>query len=302
VIETAKRLPRFARRSLRLMITVLGTGLLGSAFARAALKRGERVGVWNRTLDRAAPLGKEGARVFADAADAVRSATRIHFVLSDDAAVEAVIKSILPVISKEALLIDHTTTSVEGAVSRTEKLAAIGVFYQHAPVFMSPQNALDAAGVMLLSGDKIRFDSLTPTLSAMTGKLAWLGPEPGRAAALKLAGNLMLMAITAGLADVGRFLKSEDFSPADFLPLLEYFNPGASVAPRATRMFTGSFENPSWQLDTSRKDARLIETACSRANIQLRTLPAISTDMDRYIKNGMSAKDWTVMGHELPEL
>ena len=284
------------------MITVLGTGLLGSAFARAALKRGDAVNAWNRTLDRAAPLVKEGASIFPDAADAVRGARRIHLVLSDDAAVEAVVKNILPAIEKDSLLIDHTTTSVEGAVSRTEKLAAIGVFYQHAPVFMSPQNALDAAGVMLLSGDKNRFAALSPLLSAMTGKLAWLGPEPGRAAAMKLAGNLMLMAITAGLADAGRFLKSEDLSPADFLPLLEHFNPGASVAPRATRMFTGSFENPSWQLDTSRKDARLIETSCKRANIQLRTLPAIATEMDRYIENGMAAKDWTVMGHELPEL
>ncbi len=284
------------------MVTILGTGLLGSAFARAMLARGEKVNVFNRTLDRAAPLGKEGAKVFIDAADAVRGASRIHLVLSDDAAVEAVIKNILPAIAKDSLLIDHTTTSVGGATSRTEKLAAIGVFYQHAPVFMSPQNALDAAGVMLLSGDQNRFATLSPILTPMTGKLTWLGPEPGRAAAMKLAGNLMLMAIAAGLADVGRFLKSEDFSPADFLPLLDSFNPGASVAPRATRMFTGSFDNPSWQLDTSRKDARLIEAACAQAGIEPRTLPAIAAEMDRYIKRGMSDKDWTVIGHDLPDL
>ncbi|AFM12901.1 NAD(P)-dependent oxidoreductase [Turneriella parva] len=284
------------------MITILGTGLLGSAFARASLRRGEQLGVWNRTLDRAAQLGKEGAKVFIDAGDAVRGAERIHMVLSDDVAVESVIKTILPALGKGALLVDHTTTSVAGAVARTEKLAAIGVFYQHAPVFMSPQNALDAAGVMLLSGDKNRFAALSPVLTPMTGKLAWLGPEPGRAAAMKLAGNLMLMAVTAGLADVARFLKSEDFSPADFLQLLEHFDPGASVKPRAGRMFSGSFENPSWELKMARKDARLIADASTSATEALRFLPAIAAEMDRYIEKGFGDKDWTVMGHDLADL
>lgn len=284
------------------MVTILGTGLLGSAFARAMLSRGEKVNVWNRTLDRAAPLGKEGAKVFVDAADAVRGAARVHLILSDDAAVEAVIKNILPAITKDSLLIDHTTTSVSGAVARTEKLAAIGVFYQHAPVFMSPQNALDAAGVMLLSGDNNRFIKLSTLLTPMTGRLAWLGPEPGRAAAMKLAGNLMLIAVTAGLADVGRFLKSEDFSPADFLQLLDHFDPGASVKPRANRMFSGSFENPSWELKMARKDARLISEASTSATDALRVLPAIAAEMDRYIEKGFADKDWTVMGHDLADL
>ncbi len=280
------------------MVAFLGTGLLGSALVRSALRRGEDVNVYNRTLERAAALAQDGAKVYPLAEDAARGASRIHLTLSDDAAVEDIVKKILPVLGKDTHIIDHTTTSVAGAVTRTEKLAAIGVFYQHAPVFMSPQNALDAAGVMLLSGERHRYDLLAPLLSPMTGKLVWLGPEPGRAAAMKLAGNLMLMAITAGLADVGRFLKGEDFSPADFLPLLESFDPGASVKPRAKRMFEGSFENPSWELKMARKDARLILESAQT----LRVLPAIAAEMDRYIDKGMADKDWTVMGHALPNL
>ncbi len=280
------------------MITFLGTGLLGSSFVRAALKRGEGVHVWNRTLDKAAQLASAGAKVFPDITDAVRGIERIHLVLSDDAAVEEVIKNILPELSPTAKIIDHTTTSVAGAVSRTENLSAIGVFYQHAPVFMSPQNALDAAGVMLLSGDEKRYAAVSQLLTPMTGRLVWLGTETGRAAAMKLAGNLMLMAVTAGLADAGRFLKSVDFTPADFLPLLEHFNPGASVIPRANRMFAGSFENPSWELKMARKDAALIEAACEVTKTELHTLPSIAAEMDRYLAQGLGDKDWTVMGHD----
>ncbi|HNE20153.1 MAG TPA: NAD(P)-binding domain-containing protein, partial [Turneriella sp.] len=97
------------------MLAFLGTGLLGSGFVRAALKRGERVAVYNRTLEKAAALGKEGAQVFPLAADAVKNALAVHLVLSDDAAVEAVLKDILPALPKETPLFDHTTTSIEGA-------------------------------------------------------------------------------------------------------------------------------------------------------------------------------------------
>ncbi len=284
------------------MVTFLGTGLLGSSFVRSALRRGEKANVYNRTLERAAALAQDGAKVFALAEDAVRNTARIHLTLSDDNAVEEILRQILPVLADGAQIIDHTTTSAAGAVARTQKLAAIGVFYQHAPVFMSPQNALDAAGVMLLSGDRSRYDALEPVLAPMTGKLAWLGPEPGRAAAMKLAGNLMLMAITAGLADVACFLKNEDFSPADFLSLLEHFDPGASVKPRAKRMFGGSFENPSWQLKMARKDAGLILADQKKTAGTMRVLPAIAAAMDHYIQNGMADKDWTVIGHDLPGL
>lgn len=74
------------------MIAILGTGLLGSGFARAARRRGEEVRVWNRTAARAAPLAEVGAEVCAEAADAVRGVERVHVVVSDDAAVDAVLE------------------------------------------------------------------------------------------------------------------------------------------------------------------------------------------------------------------
>ena len=55
-------------------ITYLGTGLLGSAFAEAAARRGDMVTVWNRTLGKAEALKAFGVMVAATPADAVRQA------------------------------------------------------------------------------------------------------------------------------------------------------------------------------------------------------------------------------------
>lgn len=281
------------------MLAFLGTGLLGSGFVRAVLRRGDQVVVYNRTLEKAAALGKEGAQVFPLAADAVKNAAAVHLVLSDDTAVEAVIKDILPALPKETPLFDHTTTSIEGARRRTADLGAIGVTYQHAPVFMSPQNALDAAGVMLISGERSRYEKYRGHLEPMTGKLVYLGDDTGRAAAMKLGGNLMLMAITAGLTDMARFLKGADVPREAINQLFESFNPGMSAQPRAKRMFSGEYENPSWELKMARKDARLILEEAGKNNLPLKFVPAIAAEMDRFIAAGNGERDWTVLGSEL---
>lgn len=222
----------------------------------------------------------------------------MHLVLSDDDAVESVLREILPVLPHGVPVIDHTTTSVAGAKRRTAALAEVGVFYQHAPVFMAPLNALESTGVMLLSGDKARHEKLSSHLMPMTGKLVYLGEDNGRGAALKLAGNLMLMAITTGLADAAVFLKAVDVPPQELENLIEHFNPGASVQPRTKRMLSGKYENPSWELRMSRKDARLILDEAAQGGADLKAVPTYAAIMDAWIEKGFGEHDWTVIGKD----
>ncbi len=72
-------------------IAFLGTGLLGSACAEAAAKRGETVTVWNRSADKARALVQYGISVAQTPAEAVRGAARVHLVLKDDAVVDDII-------------------------------------------------------------------------------------------------------------------------------------------------------------------------------------------------------------------
>jgi len=69
------------------------------------------------------------------------------------------------------------------------------VRYVHAPVFMVPANCAEGTGWMLISGDPARHEALQPALQRMTGSLVYLGPQPERAAAFKLFGNLTLLGI-----------------------------------------------------------------------------------------------------------
>src|SRR5690349_16094557 len=118
------------------MKAFLGMGLLGSNFVKAMLKKGEQVHVWNRTASKAKELELFGAVAFENVADAVKGADRIHLTLKDDASVNEVLQAASAGFKPGAIIIDHTTTSKEGAIQRTEEWKGKGFVYQHAPVFM----------------------------------------------------------------------------------------------------------------------------------------------------------------------
>jgi 3-hydroxyisobutyrate dehydrogenase len=276
------------------MIAFFGTGLLGANFVQAFRARGEDVHVWNRTAEKARALEAAGARAFDDPAAAARGAARIHMTLSDDAAVDDVLARAMPGIAPGAVIVDHTTTTATGAKARSARLPP----YQHAPVFMGPKNARESTGLMLFSGDRARFDALQPDLAKMTGKLVNLGAEPGRAAAIKLMGNLFLMHFTPGVAETLGLGKALGIAPRDAATLFEHFNPATTVSARAQRMVDAQFAEPSWELGMARKDARLMLEELARAGHSLDVLPAIAALMDRFIARGHAHDDWTVIAKD----
>lgn len=280
------------------MIAFFGMGLLGSNFVRASLRRGEDVRVWNRTAAKASALEADGAKAFADPAEAARGAARIHVTLSDDAVVDEVLENARPGFAPGVVIVDHSTTSPTGTRARAARWHERGVEFLHAPVFMGPQQALDGSGIMLASGDPARFERLRPALEKMTGKLVDLGPAAERAASFKLFGNLFLMFFTTGLIEVMTLAKALDIKPEDATALFEVFNPGNTIGARAKRILAADFANPSWELSMARKDARLMLEEGERHGVPLPNLPAIAATMDRFIARGHGHDDWTVIAKD----
>ena len=115
-------------------IAVLGTGLLGAAFVENLLSKGHTVRVWNRTRAKLAPLTAKGAIAAEDPADCARGADRVHLVLAEDTAVNAVVEQLLPGLSTDAgqpNALSHAATSSQpttrGPSSRSRLSTAGGV-------------------------------------------------------------------------------------------------------------------------------------------------------------------------------
>jgi len=278
------------------LIAWLGTGLLGANFVRKLLERGETVHVWNRTAEKARALEADGAKAFDNPADAVRGAAEIHLTLSDDAAVDAVLEPLTDLILPTAFIADHTTTAPTPTAERVQRWADRGRTFVHAPVFMGPQNAREATGILLLSGDPAVRARVKPRLAPMTGKVLELGDDPSRAAAFKLFGNMMLLVITGGLADVFALARSLGIDPKDAHALFSEFNPGNAIQGRGKQMAEGRFSPPSFELSMARKDARLMIEEAARHGTRLDVMPGVTALQDRYIAAGFGGDDAGVVG------
>ncbi len=280
------------------MIAFIGMGHLGSNFVRAMLKKGEQVQVWNRTFAKAKALETDGAKAFEQLSDTVKGASRIHLTLKDDSSVDEVLAAASVAFEPNVIIIDHTTTAADGAAERTEQWKQRGYTYLHAPVFMGPQNALDSTGYMLVSGDQSVINQLEPVLKKMTGSVINFGDNTTKAAGMKLIGNLLLISLTAGIADVLTLAQSLNIPVTDIAQLFEVWNPAASVPARLKKMTSGNFTEPTWELNMAKKDAQLMIEGATQAGTPLIVIPAVAAAMDRWIAKGHGKDDWTVIAKD----
>ena len=129
----------------------------------------------------------------------------------------------------------------------------------------------------------------------MTGKLLNFGAEEGKAASIKLTGNLFLITLTAGISDTLAFAKASGIPVKDLNELFAGWNPAAMMPQRLKKISEGNFSKPSWELEMARKDAGLMMKAAKEKNTKLAVIPAIVKTMDKFIEKGHGKDDWSVI-------
>lgn len=273
-------------------IALLGTGLLGAGMAENLLAKGHGVRVWNRTRDKLAPLVAKGAVAAADPADCVRGAARCHLVLAEDAAVDAVLPALRPGLGQGVPVYDHSTNLPAKVKARTAALRAQGVRYVPAPVFMSPQNAREASGLVVFAAPKAEAAALEAELAPMTGKVWYVGERDDLAAVYKLAGNSVFFAMAAAMADVLAIGAGAGVGAEQMLALFDVFKPGAALPFLAQRVAKAGTGPASFELQMARKDARLMVETAGRQGLLV--LPAVCAAMDRALAKGQAQADYSV--------
>lgn len=279
-------------------IAILGTGLIGAGMVESACRRGEKVRAWNRTAAKAKALETHGAVACATPAEAVSGGAggagveRVHLSLSDDAAIDAVLAACLDAIPAGALVIDHTTASPAGTKRRAAELAARGVAFLHAPVFMAPKNARESTGLMLCAGPEAIYERAREALAGMTGKVWYVGAREDLAAAYKLFGNAMIVSQTAALSDVYGIAKNLGIEAPSAHGLFTHFNAAGVIQYRGGAMARGDYA-ASFELTMARKDVRLMLEAAGDA--PLTVLPAVAARMDELLARGLGAADLGVL-------
>lgn len=271
-------------------IGFLGAGLMGTSMVRRFLHQGHQVRVWNRTPAKAEALRSEGAVPCPNAAGAVEGVDRIHLILSDDQAVDETLEPLAGKVPPDCWILDHSTTLPEPTGRRSDRWAGRGGVYLHAPVMMSPGNALAGEGFILVSGKHQWVSRVLPDLGRMTGKVIYLGEAPQLAAVHKLIGNLAFLGQYGLVADIFRLAASAGISPKDALVTFQDCNPGASLPALGARVASGEFSPPDFTVAMARKDVRLMQEAAGSAGITLAVTSQVAALQDAALARGEA--DW----------
>lgn len=272
-------------------VAVLGAGLLGTGFVEKLLENGHTVRVWNRTASKLTELASRGAVVATSPEDAVTGAARVHIVLAEDSAVDAVMAALRPGLGKDVPVFDHSTNLPAGVAPRFARLRAEGVRYLHCPVFMGPANARQATGLMLVAGPQKDADEFTPLLQTMCGEVWFVGERPELAAVYKLIGNGVIISMAGAIGDALTLGAAAGLDASGVNELFAHFNPGSMLPVFAKRVVGSDSKPASFTLEMARKDVRLM---LELGGAKLQLLPAVAQAMDKAIDAGGALKDFAI--------
>ena len=255
---------------------------MGHPMARRIAEAGMDVRAWNRTREKAEPLGDRGVEVADTAASAASEADVVITILSDADAVLAAMEGDdggLSGMGSGTTWLQMSTIGIEG----TERCAALaerhGFVLIDAPVGGTKQPAEQGKLTVLASGPEEARSRVEPVFEAVGQKTVWLG-EAGTGTRMKLVINSWLLSLVEGLAETIAFAEGVDIDPSQFLDVISGGPIDTDYAQlKGKMMIERSFE-PSFKLGLAAKDARLVLEAMERHGLDLPMLETIKDQLE----------------------
>ena len=178
-------------------IGFIGIGLMGLPMSKNIAKAGYNLTVFNRSKNKAEPLKEFGAKISNTLKDAVDGSDIVITMLTDDAAVDAVMNNtdFLENLKSGSIVIDMSSVKPTTATKHGNNLKLKNINYLDAPVSGGTIGAEEASLAIMVGGEQNIFDDAFDILKKM-GNPTLVGPI-GSGQVSKLA-NQIIVGLTIG--------------------------------------------------------------------------------------------------------
>lgn len=212
-------------------ITVVGTGAMGAALARALLKGGMNVTAWNRSTDKARALEPLGATVLPDLSAALCASSKILICIDNYSASKALFAApgIAEILAGRSVLQFSTGTPSEADESG-EWNRAQGARYLDGAIMVYPADIGTDAAQILVSGPKDEFDAWEPALRLLSEDLRYVGAAASAAATLDMALLSRLFGLKFGAIYGAHMCESQGVDVAHYAALMRDGDPAKVAA------------------------------------------------------------------------
>lgn len=171
--------------------------------AKNVAKKGYALSVYNRTAEKAWPLKEEGAVVAGSPKEVAKGADVVILMLTGPEAVDRVLdgpQGVLAGLDAGKTIINMSTVPPSYSRHLYETLKARSIAAIDAPVSGSKKPAEEGALVILAGGPLAKVKEMQPLLLSVGKKIVYCG-EAGQGSSMKMAVNLLLGIMAAGLAE-----------------------------------------------------------------------------------------------------
>lgn len=280
-----------------LKLGAIGIGLMGLPMVERLAAAGYPVAVYNRTRSKLTGLEHTNHVEIVDRPiDVIDRADCTILMLTDDRAIAEVVLTpeVLPQLQGKTI-VQMGTISPSASQQICQQIVAAGGEYLEAPVLGSIPEAKRGKLLVMVGATEIQFDRYLPVLSVLGESPRRIGAV-GTAAALKLALNQLIAALTAGFAQSLAYLQRQDVNVDVFMEILRS---SALYAPtfdkKLARMLDRDYANPNFPTKHLLKDTDLFIDSATALDIDTAPLAGVKTILDRAIAQQLADTDYSAL-------
>ena len=274
-------------------ITLVGSGLLGTAIGERLLARGYRLHVWNRRQERAQALVAAGAQLASSPAEAVAAGELVITVLSDGPITAEVLLNQAGTALPGRLVLQVATIAPAESRDLAIALQQRSARYLETPVLGSRPEALAGCLQVMVGGDLADLERARPVLMALGGEPRHLGPV-GAALHTKLALNQLIASLTHSFSLALHVVQQAGVEVETFMAILRE---SALYAPtfdkKLAKELADDYSNPNFPTAHLRKDLQLFLTAAAALQLETQGLRSLAELLERATAAGLDELDYS---------
>ena len=274
-------------------VACIGLGRMGWHMAAHLSRSGDHEVV---VYDVQSETGQNWATEYEGVAEeSVASATKdsdfIVTSLPADRELKAVAEEVIPSIAKNAVWIDHSTTSAQAAREIGTRLKAVGAYFLDAPVSGGVVGAENGTISVMAGGDSEAFSRAEPIIDLYSGQVRLMG-ELGAGQLTKMTNQICVVGLCQALAEGLDFASRAGLDVENVIEaMLQGSSTSWQMENRADKMFAGEYDY-GFSTVLMRKDVGLVLEEAASMNISLPVTALVSQFLADVESMGGANWDW----------
>ena len=274
-------------RRTRKNIGIIGLGIIGSRVCDVLRRKGFHVFVWNRT-PRPVPNFVGAPAELAEMCDC------LQIFVSDDEALDHVVKQLSPGLTPRHVVIAHSTVAPHAMTAAAEAVERRGARFVEAPFTGSKEAAEKGELVYYLGGDDDAIQEARPILEASSKQILEIG-QVGQATAIKLATNMVTAATVQAAAEAMALVDALGVPAEKFVTAMQgNASQSITLKMKLPKMMAREFD-PHFSVKHMLKDMQIASRLGLSHHLELGVSSAARDRLLEQIQHGHGDEDYSAL-------